>query len=297
MPLRLNLPQDINEFSFEGILRQWHRRSAEDDGEILFDLEKVRFIDPYGMVGILEYGRHLRTLGKNLSLLAPRSNEVRTYWKRMNFFDFADRCFSMSDPGEGDGRDPRWREDSDVLLEITPIKQSLDIHNIIEQVKGRAHEILVKHLHYDGKAINGFLVSLAEVCQNVVDHSEDVGFVGIQKYRYKRKLGRNVVKIAVTDLGVGIRESLASRLEGGADMEAIELAFLHGLSRYSEVGRGHGLASIRKFVERWNGRVAIRSGTAKYSMIPSWDKGQSRVTDLTFFPGTQFNFTLPELGK
>lgn len=297
MTLHLNLPHDINEFSFEGILRQWRRRASEDDGEVLFDLGKVRFIDPCGMVGILEFGRHLKDLGKDLHLLAPESSEVRTYLRRMNFFDFADRWFSLPETGQGKGRDPRWREDSDVLLEITPIEQSRDIHNIIEQVKGRAHEILDRHLHYDGKAINGFLVSLAEVCQNVVDHSGNVGFVGIQKYRYKQKLSRNVVKIAVTDLGIGIRESLASRLEGGSDMEAIEQAFLYGVSRHSEIGRGHGLASIRKFVRRWNGRVAIRSGTAKYSMIPSWDKGKERVEDLIFFPGAQFNFTLPELEK
>ncbi|WP_333653607.1 hypothetical protein, partial [Dissulfurispira sp.] len=74
---------------------------------------------------------------------------------------------------------------SDVLLEITPIEKSDDIHFIVGKVKERANAILKKHLHYDERAINGFIVALSEVCQNIIEHSEKKGFVGIQKYHFQ----------------------------------------------------------------------------------------------------------------
>ncbi|HHT9124140.1 MAG TPA: hypothetical protein ACFYEF_14850, partial [Candidatus Wunengus sp. YC63] len=93
-------------------------------------------------------------------------------------------------------------QSSDVLLEITPIEKSDDIHFIVGKVKGRAHAILARHLHYDERAINGFIVALSEVCQNIIEHSETKGFVGIQKYHFQ-SMNKNVVKIAVMDTGIG----------------------------------------------------------------------------------------------
>ncbi len=55
-------------------------------------------------------------------------------------------------------------------------------------------------------------MALSEVCQNIIEHSENKGFVGIQKYRFQN-LNKNVVKIAVMDVGIGFRKSLSSRFK------------------------------------------------------------------------------------
>ncbi len=52
------------------------------------------------------------------------------------------------------------------------------------------------------------------------------------------------------------------------DLDAIEKALLHGVSRYADEGRGHGLTAERRFVNEWNGKISIRSGTARLSIIP-----------------------------
>jgi anti-sigma regulatory factor (Ser/Thr protein kinase) len=184
--------------------------------------------------------------------------------------------------------------DSDVLLEITPIERSNDIHYIVGRVEGRAQSILVKHLRYDDRAINGFIVALSEICQNIVEHSENKGFVGIQKYRFP-SLGKNIVKIAVMDAGIGFRRSLSTRFRLKGDLEAIEKALLHGASRHEDEGRGHGLAAVRRFTEQWQGRLSIRSGTARISLIPKWARGKERELNLTNFPGSQINIILPEV--
>ncbi len=277
----------ITEDDFEQVLQIFKESSV-------IDLQDVTFIDPYGMVGILENGELLKSENIQKTLYLPRSEEVLRYLERMDFFKFADNYFKL-EPSKPELSGKYLRSSySDVLLEITPIEKSDDIHFIVGKVKERANAILKKHLHYDERAINGFIVALSEVCQNIIEHSENKGFVGIQKYHFQN-LNKNVVKIAVMDTGVGFRKSLSERFPLKNDFEAIEKALMHGASRYADEGRGHGLAAVRRFVNQWNGKISIRSGTAKLSIIPDWSWGKEKETKLSYFPGSQINIMLPEI--
>ncbi len=269
---------------------------SELPGLDVIDLREVTFIDPYGMVGLLEAGRYLTSLNKKDTLLLPESGDVLKYLERMDFFKFAGRYFELV-PGIPDISDRYLRSHAtDVLLEITSIEKLDDIHFIVGKVKKRARTILKEHLHYDERAISGFIVALSEVCQNIIEHSENTGFVGIQKYHFQ-KIGRNIVKIAVMDPGIGFRGSLAERIAVADDIDAVEKALLQGVSRYNDPGRGHGLAAVKRFVNEWNGKISIRSGSAKLSIIPDWAWGKERETHLIFFPGAQINIMLPEVTK
>ena len=260
----------------------------------IIDLRDISFIDPYGMVGLLEIGELSVSEGIQKTLLPPESEDVLKYLERMDFFKYVTNCFRLEPPEVRLPGKYLRSSYSDVLLEITPIEKSDDIHFIVGKVKTRAHAILAKHLQYDEKAINGFIVALSEVCQNILEHSEKTGFVGIQKYRFQN-LNKNVVKIAVMDIGVGFRKSLSERFILKNDFDAITKALLHGASRYSDRGRGHGLASVRRFVNQWNGKLSIRSGTAKLSIIPRWARGKEKENNLSYFPGAQINIMLPEV--
>jgi anti-anti-sigma regulatory factor len=260
----------------------------------IINLQGVTFIDPYGMVGLLEIGELLKLKGVQKTLFLPKSEEVIKYLERMDFFKFVNRYFRL-EPPEPETPERYLRSSySDVLLEITPIEKSDDIHFIVGRVKGRAHAILTKHLYYDERAIHGFIVALSEVCQNILEHSAGSGFVGIQKYHFQN-LNKNVVKIAVMDIGIGFRRSLSERLKLKDDIDAIEKALLYAESRYSDRGRGHGLAAVRRFVNQWNGKLSIRSGTAKLSIIPKWARGKEKEVNLAYFPGAQINIMLPEV--
>ncbi|RJQ48590.1 MAG: ATP-binding protein [Nitrospiraceae bacterium] len=260
----------------------------------VIDLREVTFIDPYGMVGMLEAGRYLSLKNMHKSLILPASGEVLKYLERMDFFKFAERYFSVVPEMPHLPEKYMRSSGSDVLLEITPIEKSDDIHFIVGKVKKRAHAILKKHLHYDERAINGFIVALSEVCQNIIEHSENTGYVGIQKYHFQ-KLNKNVVKIAVMDLGRGFRGSISERIAVKGDLEAIEKALLQGISRHDDIGRGHGLAAVRRFVKEWNGKISIRSGSAKISIIPDWAWGKEKESRLMPFPGAQISIVLPEI--
>lgn len=279
----------ITEETFEKTLQSFLRSEQ-------IDLSAVSFIDPYGMLALLEIGELCALEDVRKAVVLPRSEEVLKYLDRMDFFTHARRYFTLEDSSPDPSGAYRRSADSDVLLEITPIEKSNDIHFIVGQVRERAQAILARHLRYDDRAINGFIVALSEVCQNIIEHSENKGFVGIQKYRYQ-SLNKNVVKIAVMDVGIGFRKSLSNRFKLRGDLDAIDKALLHGASRYEEAGRGHGLAAVRRFVNQWQGKLSIRSGTARLSIIPPWARGRGQERGLIYFPGSQINIMLPEVMK
>ena len=299
MERRLLPPTSLDESTFERLIRQLDSPEGLATGQIIIDLEQVRFVDPYGMLGLLALARFLRQQGCEPVLMLPRAEEVMKYLDRMDFSRHAQRLCAMDLttlwPDGEYSRSPH----SDVLLEITPIARSEDIHYIVERVRERAETILAQNLHYEQAAIDGFVVALSEVCQNIPEHSEDVGYVAIQKYFYGRRLGKNLVKIAVMDLGIGFRASLAPKYAGQSaewsDLTALRLAIFEGVSRYDDPGRGQGLSAVRRFVERWHGKLMIRSGSARLGHSPAWDRSASRQTRLTLFPGTQVSIVLPEL--
>lgn len=279
--------KQITEETFEKTLQTFVRSEQ-------IDLSDITFIDPYGMLGLLEIGELCMLEDVKKAVVLPKSKEVCAYLDRMDFFTHARRYFSFDLPYNPHCHQKNRTRDSDVLLEITPVERSNDIHFIVGMVRERAQAILAKHLHYDDRAINSFIVALSEVCQNIIEHSENKGFVGIQKYRFP-SMNKNVVKIAVMDVGIGFRKSLSGRFKLKNDAEAIEKALLHGASRHEDEGRGHGLAAVRRFVEQCGGRLSLRSGTARRSLIPNWARGREQEQGLSFFPGAQINIALPEI--
>jgi hypothetical protein len=71
------------------------------------------------------------------------------------------------------------------------------------------------------------------------------------------------VVIAVCDAGCGFRQSLESA-----------------------PGRVRG--------DRWDGKVSVRSGTARIAIVPSWDDDVPLQEKLAPFPGAQVQVTIPE---
>jgi len=145
----------ITEETFENLLRSFRQSSA-------VDLGGISFIDPYGW-SESRIGEVLKTEGRREQCILPASDEVLKYLERMDFLGYAGNNFAI-----GSSEQPLKflrSADTDVLLEITPIGKSDDIHFIVSRVKERAGAILVKHLRYDERGVDGFIVALSEVCR------------------------------------------------------------------------------------------------------------------------------------
>jgi len=262
---------------------------------LLLDARATHWASPYGLTALLSLGQAIQESKlATPRLTIPDSEDVRSYWGRAGFFHAAAECFELV------GKLPRKSSDapSDVLLPVTPVRAAEDVHHVVGRIQERAQRILLSELNLEAKATMGFAMALSEACQNIVEHAGTGGWVAVQTYNWRKRLGRKVVVIAVSDSGIGFRRSLepteAKKVgDRWGDGAALELALLHNVSRFRDPGRGQGLAGIRRYLGRWQGKVSVRSGTARLAVVPAWDDDVPLAEHLPFFPGSQVQITIP----
>ncbi len=264
--------------------------------KILVDARATKWASPYGLITMLTAAQALAEQDRERPLLTvPDSADVRRYWARTGFFHHAEELFEIH------GKVPRTPpdEESDVLLSVTPVRASQDVHQVVGRIQEGASRILTGELEIQAKATLGFAMALSEACQNIVEHAGTGGWVAVHAYSWRKRLGRRVVVIAVSDAGVGFRRSLeasqAKRFgDRWSDASALEAALIQGVSRFRDPGRGQGLAGIKRYLSRWQGKIGIRSGTARLSIVPEWDDDVPLAEHLPYFPGSQVQIVIPQ---
>jgi anti-sigma regulatory factor (Ser/Thr protein kinase) len=262
---------------------------------LLFDARGAQWASPLGLIGMLTAGQALAEAKHERPLFTvPANDDVKRYWARIGFFRFAAELFELH------GRVPKAAATgpSDVLLDVTPVRDTDDVHGVVEKISESASRILHGELGLEMKATLRFSMALSESCQNIVEHAGTSGWVAVQAYTFRRRLGRRVAVIAVSDAGIGFRRSLESTQakrygERWGDGAALEAALIQNVSRFRDPGRGQGLAAIKRFLDQWKGKIAIRSGTARLAIVPPWDEDIPLSEHLPFFPGAQVQITIP----
>ena len=287
----INVPPSLDEHSFEQVLSQMAEFPA--DAKLLLDARHTKWASPYGLGALLTLGQTRD--GARPTLAVPEADDTLSYWTRANFFYYANDFFDL----KGVVPKKSSSSESSVLLELTPIAKSEDVHEVVGRIQAKAQKIIATELGIDPKAIVGFTMTLSEVCQNIIEHAGRGGWVMVQTYNWTRRLGRRVVVIAVLDAGLGFRQSLESAgnhipSERWDDAAALEAAVIRGVSRFRDPGRGQGLAGVRKYVGRWGGKLSVRSGTARIALVPDWDDDTPLEEGLAPFPGAQIQVTIPE---
>ena len=285
------VPGTLDASTFDQLAREL---AKSQEGKVLFDGRHLRWVDPGGIIGLLAAGTVARDRqGTRPRLQLLEGADVTSYLARMRFFEVAESIFDI------EVRHPRRSmSSSDVLLEITPIATNSDIHAVVDRVQQQAGAILSKTLNYPTSAVVQFSVILSEVCQNIIEHAEAPGWVSAQAYTWAKRLGRQVLILSLADVGKGFKGSLADTHatrfgDRWGDATALEAAFIHGLTRFPDSGRGQGIQQIRKQVRRWDGAISIRSGTARIADVPSWDDAPPLEEGLPPFPGSQIHIVLP----
>jgi anti-sigma regulatory factor (Ser/Thr protein kinase) len=285
----ITVPPSLDDATFEQILDPLSRLAPDD--KLLLDARHARWASPYGLTALLTLAQ---TRLSRPAFAVPEASDTVSYWARTGFFAHAADLFELK------GSVPRGRQnESSVLLEITPVVGSEDVHTVVEKVQQKAQAILVNELKLDAAATMRFTMALSETCQNIVEHAQRGGWVAVQTYRWQKRLGRRVVVIAVCDAGIGFKASLESapgrpRSDRWDDGMALEEAVMRGVTRFRDSGRGQGLAGVRRFIAKWDGKFAVRSGTARLAIMPTWDEDVPLTENLPAFPGSQIQITIPE---
>ena len=260
-----------------------HGAAPGEDLEI--DLRALHFIDPYGLVALCLLARYGRTLAQRVAFHLPLSYALRTYLGRVRFAEAVDGI-NLFGPALLVDQE-REKTDSEALLEITRIEERVDVEAVLGKIGQRVEAILAEELRYTEVAISQFKNVVAELCHNILDHSENWGYLTAQRYTDPRA-GRKYVVIGVGDLGIGIKKSLSVRYESAAwsHGQAITNSLRKHFSR--DTTRGLGLYIVNQICNRYNGSLHIRSGDTRVYI-----RGQRHWEHVsTHFPGTQIAIAL-----
>lgn len=289
----VEIPATFDDRSFEQFAHSFSAGALTD--KQVFDARAAQWASPFGLVAMLTAGQAVKEAGGALpAFTVPVAEEVRRYWTRTGFFRHAAELFELH------GKVPKQKPDehSDVLLDVTPVRASEDVHTVVGRIQEGAARIIHGELGLEAKATMGFAMALSEACQNIVEHAGTGGWVSVHAYTFRRRLGRRVVVIAVSDAGVGFRRSLEATQQRRfgdrwGDAAALEAAVIQHTSRFRDPGRGQGIAGIKRYLSRWDGKLTIRSGSARIAIVPSWDDDIPLTEHLSPFPGAQVQIVIP----
>ncbi len=263
---------------------------------LLVDAHATEFASPAGFVALITLGQALAEVGApKPELTLPTKIGVASYWAKVGVLRHAESLFDVH------GKVPRIKvsETSDIVVPLTIIQNAADVMEIVGRLTDQATRIVSHELGIEPSVVGGFGAALSEACQNIVEHAGAPGSVAVHVYVYRKRLsGRKVAVIAVSDAGIGFRKSLEATQgkrmgDRWSDAAALETALIHGISRFRDPGRGQGFHQIKRYLGRWEGKISIRSGTARVAIVPAWDDEPPRTEGLPWFPGSQVTIVIP----
>jgi hypothetical protein len=276
-----------------GVEKLLERIARLDGVPEAIDCSGVRFADPYGILALLAIGLSTPYRGSRAwGLILPHDPAALSWLERCGARRLLESHFVVAGPPDTEHETSQDTGHDPVLLEIALVRNGTDVHRAVARIKARADLLLVSRLGYSSLAADRFTVAMAEVCQNVVDHSGGPGLACAQCYLHTA--GGPEIRLAVADIGIGVRASLApryaDRLPGGwDDLTAVRLAFRRGVTGSGDPDRGLGLAAVADLVRAWGGALRLRSGTAVCE-VGAHPRERSGLSE---FPGTQVNIRLP----
>jgi hypothetical protein len=254
-------------------------------GGVVLDAAAVSFVCPYGAALLLSVCRQLeRERGRPVELVGLQQ-AVHAYLARVDFFKAGFGSVIVDRPLQWHAELTRT-EASLSVLELTLVRSAREVYD----TAGRAFDMCKAWLGLGLDAARDLAQCVAEACGNVVDHSQDRGLVVAQKYEFPQW---TELQLAIADLGIGVRRSLADRYTELNDTPAgwIKRA-VAGLSRRGEQG-GVGLGEIRRLALRSGGTLLVRSETGR--VLYARDRSREAVEPrdgLARLPGTQLAVTL-----
>ena len=282
MRLVLTAEDGLNAVSCDRLLSRLLEQRAEQAPQITIDLRSAAYIDPYGAALLVLIARRLATRKQRLICVLPSSEQTRRAVAQMGVVRVLRTLAELRNvPSEARSLV------SESTLPLSVIRSQADVQNILAYLV----ELARSRLGYDiGDVLDATKV-VSELCHNVMDHSQTEGVAVAQIYQ--DRTGKRFVSLAVVDDGVGIRSSLAQRYPEAASWshaEAVQRA-LDGLSS-RPLGGGAGLRNVHATVRRYQGRLAIRSGSDRLYLSA---ERQPRVLAGSSFPGTQVGISFSQV--
>ncbi len=308
--------RELNERAFDkGIvdqLRPLYRHCREhkalpDVDEVVVNLRNIEYADPYGGLGVVLLCEALHeNFKKKVDLLLPgfqdRGWGFSSWMDTLGFLKAIKDITNILGYDHMEGsRGKGWN-----YIPVMPIRSRAELFQAIDQIDRKARDILVERLRYSITEASRVETVLIELCQNIFYHSttDEAGIHGYMAMQaYTKEDGKSPsIKFAVTDLGIGIPQSLRNsplkdKYNLDDDREAIKLACKPQITSAADSHRGGlGLYRTKQIVEETHGTLNIRSGDAKAVFSPQTNffaGGLDAWSTISYFWGTQIGIWLP----
>jgi hypothetical protein len=250
------------------------------------DLSPFDFIDVYASVVLALTVRHACIRNHEPpDLLLPQNEDVRAYLARQDFFKQIGRWYEVDD--EIKLLESRQWAGNPRVAPLTVIESEDDVSGIVNRIR----KLLRSQQFGVPKTIaDAVWRVLSETLQNIPQHasgdrdSPECGFAALQLYR-------GAVDIAVGDVGIGLRQSLAQnpRYLRCSDRLAQKAILVDGASRISVRGRGNGLQLTGQTIAKLSGTLRVQSGDT----VTYYSGRNYRQVSCPVFPGTQVLIRIP----
>lgn len=241
---------------------------------VFVDLSDLTFMGPAALaltLGALSRIQSSSLLAPNSSIVPPRATGMATYLARM---DFLTVLLEEAEPAVEVGRTPRAG-----LRECRHFRKDEECRAVAKELA----DALEERVSTDQLARTSLELCLTELTENVYYHAEahDGGFAAAQAFDSSKE-----IEVAIVDLGVGIRRSLAKNAdyaaESGDDVTAIETAMRPTVTATPGRNSGYGLAFTRFLLDINQGRLLVRSGTGNVQV----GEKAFRKEEVDSLPGT-----------
>jgi hypothetical protein len=239
----------------------------------LLDLGAVTFCDPTSIVILAAGMRHLDLQGfHRVNIVRPSDSRVDRYMERIGLYSFLDgKPIPHVQSVAGNDR----------FLELSQLTSTEECSAAADKVT-RVFQTSFGMDDLQTRMVN-FVIS--EMLENIFNHSESPigGLICCQTYPTKK-----LVRIGVTDLGIGIERSLRANPKNLRRLEIaspIDLAIEPRVTGRPEDFGGYGLFLTSKIIAENGGVLGIRSREHSWTSFA----GKIRRTTSLVWPGTALN--------
>ena len=229
---------------------------------MVIDASKLEYFDVEGANYLALIPCFLRKKFKPITIILPELDGTYSYMGTIGLINFLSKHFNLS-------RSKRlsFTLSNKVNTSVVYEKQVADLYK---------NNILLKRLDdLSGKLSTKICRSLIELVNNIFDHSQQtLGCVSFHFYQDNPKNGgMDRFMFAVSDLGIGIKESFLKSKNNSIDPSApdvkfIEYALKEGTTSTSIQGRGNGLPvaisqANKIHISSGNGTIGLGSSTKR----------------------------------
>lgn len=277
-PYRVSIPSWVTEDQLPRLLALLEK--AEGQPSIVIDIAAVKFLTPAAIVSILARCSRWRKENRQIYLAGAESCENLGYLQRIDFL----KHLGIEIPENFTRHDTADR--------FVPVRTLSFASGDVDRIASEITRCTLPNTHPEDDVYRLLQYAAGELLSNAKYHSGGRAFVCAQFFK-----ARNLVRIAVADDGIGIRESfLNTSRESEADTadNAIRLALQPQVSSAllrpnpnPYAGRNHrgvGLSITRILAKEAIGQLSIATEDGWFDELRGEERARSHQP--VFFPGT-----------